>query len=108
MSKMNKLKNLFQRIDEVVGTIPLDYTLHFICSGTIAGVIMMITGACGCTLFQSLLLSLLITMMIGIFKEVIIDTLIKGKQVDDQDISADVVGAALAVFLIVCNVLIFR
>ena len=86
MSKMNKLKNLLQRIDEAVGTIPLDYTLHVICSGTIAGVIMMI----------------------GIFKEVIIDTLIKGKQVDEQDISADVVGAALAVFLIVCNVLIFR
>ena len=105
---MNKLKNLFQRIDEVVGTIPLDYTLHFICSGIIAGVIMMIAGSCGCTLLQSLLLSLLVTMMIGIFKEVIIDTLIKGKQVDDQDISADVVGAALAVFLIVCNVLIFR
>lgn len=104
---MNKLKNLLQRIDEAVGTIPLDYTLHFICSGIIAGVIMIITGACGCTLLQSLLLSLLVTMMIGIFKEVI-DTLIKGKQVDEQDISADVVGAALAVFLIVCNVLIFR
>ena len=106
--KMNKLKNLLQRIDEVVGTIPLDYTLHVICSGFIAGVIMMITGACGCTLLQSLLLSLLVTIMIGIFKEVIIDTLIKGKEVDDQDISADVVGADLAVFLIVCNILIFR
>ena len=105
---MNKFKNLLQRIDAAVGTIPLDYTLHFICSGTIACVIMMIAGSCGCTLLQSLLLSLLVTMMIGIFKEVIIDTLIKGKQVDDQDISADVVGAALAVFLIVCNVLIFR
>ena len=105
---MNKLKNLLQRIDKAVETIPLDYTLHFICSGIIAGVIMMITGACGCTLLQSLLLSLLVTMMIGIFKEVIIDTLIKGTQIEEHDISADVVGAALAVFFIVCNVLIFR
>lgn len=105
---MNKLKNLLQRIDEALGTIPLDYTLHVICSGIIAGVVMMIAGACGCTLLQSLLLSLLVAMLVGIFKEVVIDALIKGTQVDEQDISADVVGACLAVFIIVCNVLIFR
>ena len=94
---MGKMRKLLQRIDAAVGKIPLDFTLHFIVSAAVAAIVMVAAGAIGCNLLQSALLALLVTLLVGLAKEVVIDTWIKGTHTDEKDLAADLCGAVSAV-----------
>lgn len=92
-----KIKDLLKKVDELAGRIPLDFTLHFIVSAAVAAVVMIAAGAMGCNLLQSALLALLVTLLVGLGKEVVIDTWIKGTHTDEKDLAADLCGAVSAV-----------
>ena len=94
---MEKIRKIFQRIDAAVGRIPLDFTLHFIASAAVAAVVVISAGAMGCNLLQSALLALLVALVVGVAKEVAIDTWIKGTHTDEKDLAADLCGAVSAV-----------
>nr|DAH13320.1 MAG TPA: putative periplasmic lipoprotein [Caudoviricetes sp.] len=94
---MGKMRKFLQRIDAAVGRLPLDFTLHFIVSAAVATVVMIAAGVTGCNLLQSALLALLVTLVVGVAKEVVIDTWIKGAHTDEKDLAADLCGAVSAV-----------
>lgn len=94
---MGKMRKFLQRIDAAVGRLPLDFTLHFIVSAAVATVVMIAAGVTGCNLLQSVLLALLVTLVVGVAKEVVIDTWIKGAHTDEKDLAADLCGAVSAV-----------
>lgn len=91
------ISNLLKKVDELAGRIPLDFTLHCILSAAISAVVMIAAGSMGCTLLQSALLALLVTLVVGVAKEVVIDTWIKGTHTDEKDLAADLCGAVSAV-----------
>lgn len=93
---MGKMRKVLQRIDAAVGKIPLDFTLHYILSAAVAAVVMVAVGAAGCNLLQSALLALLVTLVVGVAKEVV-DAWIKGTYADEKDLAADLCGAVSAV-----------
>lgn len=94
---MGKMRKVLQRIDAAVGRLPLDFTLHFIVSAAVATVVMIAAGVTGCNLLQSVLLALLVTLVVGVAKEVVIDARIKGTYADIRDLTADICGAVSAV-----------
>ena len=93
---MGKIRKVLQRIDAAVGRLPLDFTLHFIVSAAVATVVMIAAGVTGCNLLQSALLALLVTLVVGVAKEVV-DAWIKGTYADEKDLTADICGAVSAV-----------
>lgn len=101
------MRKLLQKIDEWVGRIPLDCTLHIIVSIILVWAGMSVAGVAGCNITQGTLVGIAFALAVGIIKETVIDTLIKGSAADVRDLMADVVGICIGVILMLSAVLIY-
>lgn len=101
------MRKLLQKIDEWVGRIPLDCTLHIIVSIILAWAGMSVAGVAGYDITQGTLVGIAFALAVGIIKETVIDTLIKGSAADVRDLMADVVGICIGVILMLSAVLIY-
>lgn len=84
---------LYDKITQPLLSIASDKYLHFVISLLI---VFVLTAICGWIVGVS------ITLLIGIFKEVVVDLLIRKQKFDNYDIAADIVGtiigAAMAIY----------
>lgn len=104
---MEKIRQALRQIDEWVGKIPLDFTLHFIISALLSGAGTLVAGiVCG-DLMQSTLAGLMAALVIGVGKEIFIDAMLKGTYADVVDLCADLTGAAAGAALVVAGAIIF-
>lgn len=101
------MRRLLQKIDEWAGKIPLDCTLHVIVSAILVWVGMSVAGLSGCDITQGALIGISFALALGVIKETVIDTLIKGSAADVRDLAADVVGICIGVILMLSAALIY-
>lgn len=104
----NRIKSILEKIDAVISRIPLDFTLHVIVSAVMSWFVMIICGMCGLDLLQSSLLGLIVSLTVGVFKETVIDAMLKETRADIIDLCADVTGAAMGVVITLSGALTFN
>ena len=102
---MEKIKRFLQKADSLIGSIPLDLTLHFIVSASIVWAASVLLALCGLGIVQTVIGSLLAAMFFGVVKETVIDIVLKGGVADDKDIAADACGAVFGALLIITGAL---
>lgn len=93
------MKKFLDRVQDLLMGIEKDKHLHFECTFIIAYIISWICKALGMNQGDTAFLAASGAFAIGLLKEVIIDFIIRGEQVDSKDLAADLAGSLLGAII---------
>ena len=94
----NFFKNIFNRMNETLGSLRKDLIIH---AGVSAFILVLLFNILALIMAPSfaMLWSVFITLMIGTIKEYLIDDVLRDSTADLQDLYADVVGVVIGVIV---------
>ena len=94
----NFFKNIFNWINNTLGSLRKDLILH---AGVSAVILVLLFNILmlGMTPSFAMLLAVFITLMIGLFKEYWIDDILRNSVADIQDLYADIAGVIIGVIV---------
>lgn len=93
------MKRVFEQVQNLLMGIEKDKHLHFECSFMIAYIIAWICKELGMNQWDTAFTAAGGAFAIGILKEVLIDFIIRGEQVDAKDLAADLAGSLLGAII---------
>lgn len=70
-------------------------------------VVRYVSGAAGCEMLQSALLAITISLISGMFIDIVRDTWVTGSHTGEKDLAADICGAVSAVGAMCCAGILF-
>lgn len=102
-----KKRNIMQKISDAAGGISSALLIRVIVGAVVSSVVMLVSGAAGCEMLQSALLAITISLISGMFIDIVRDTWVTGSHTGEKDLAADMCGAVSAVGAMCCAGILF-